>query len=538
MVQITRLMALTTLGITPTQNEATALISVLDTTDYAGQGIPTDGTYTIGGYLRIQLSGPSGLVTIYDNLGGGTADIDPNVSLTSTSTINLPLGTDGLSLPGTYIYTYNVVVTQTVPGDIADVTDTFTYTYDLDKVNVSMTRFINCQSSTISSYDTTDYGVYATTISRAHTLYPPPASGLSNQTVSSTLNVYPPNIATTTWTQGVVTDVTYTLTDGLLVQRQISGSAEFAVVCDVGISSILCCVDKLMKMWMSFECKNPARYSEMYEQTIKPMLAAMQMYDESLIAGDTNKASYWYDKIVSISGCDDSCGCVSGDPEIVYPSGVAGNNFVVDSPDSSITVTSDISGSTVTYHVQLSAALQSIIGNLYNTTVSGSTYIDVVSSGTNPKDYQVSLNGTAVSGLVQRMSYKFSVDTSIVGPNFIGMNTDTLLNFGNNFNSFGSQTFAFGQNSPNQPTDLAIITITDAMVDSSIPFMVSAQVNSYDTTLQVTAQKTIEAEVLFVNTVSNIITIRLYNVGTGQPYTLSDIQTQYPIVTVGVTILS
>jgi len=532
-------MALTTLGITPTQNEATALISVLDTTDYAGQGIPTDGTYTIGSYLRIQLSGPSGLTTIYDNLGGGTPDIDPNVSLNSTSTINLPLGTDGLSLPGTYIYTYNVVVTQTTPGDIADVTQSFDYTYDLDKVSVSMTRFINCQSSTISSYDTTDYGVYATTISRAHTLYPPPASGLSNQTVTSTLNVYPPNIATTTWTQGVVTDVTYTLTDGLIVQRQISGSNEFAVVCDVGISSILCCVDKLMKRWMSYECKNPSQYSEMWEQTIKPMLAAMQMYDESQIAGDTNKASYWYDQIVQISGCDDSCGCVSGDPQIVYPSGVAGNNFVVDSPDNSITVTSDISGSTVTYHVQLSAALQNIIGSLYNTTVSGSTYIDVVSTGTNPKNYQVSLNSSAVSALVERMSYKFSIDTSATdGSNYLVLTKQRLLIFGTNWNPYGAQTIRLGQTNPNLSTDVAIITIQDALIDPSIPCVVETSINATDDVLvSPLGQTIIESEVLFVDTTNNIITVRLVNPATGQPYTLADIKSYFTYLSLGVNIL-
>lgn len=532
-------MALTTLAFQPTFNEATIKITGNDTTDYAGQGIPLDGTYTIGGYLMIQLSGPSGVTTVYNNLGGVTADVDPNVSLGTVNNIDLPLSTDGRALPGTYVFTYNVKVLSGLTV-VADVTQNFTFTYDLDAVTASLSSIVNCQSSTVTSYDNTNYGTYATTITRAHTLYPPPSSGLPNQTVSSSVNIYPNNIVTTTWTQGISTDVTYTLPDGLIVQRNIVGTREFQVVCDTGLSTVMCCLDKLKTRFDSLLTKNPTQAALFFEETFEPTCQAMLFYYSAVQSGDANLADKYYAQVLSTSGCDSSCGCDDGTPQQVYPSGSAANNYAIDSPDNSISVTSDTAGSTVTFHLQVSAALQAAIGALHNTTVSTATptYITINQTGTGPVDFSVDFNDAPVSDLVGVSVKQFVLDPTATdgAGNYYVLATNNINQQGSGFQSTGSQTFALGQFTPNLSTDVALIKLNNVLADNANPSAVFAQVNGFLDALDVTAQHTLDCEVLIVRDPEPAIVLRLFNPATGQPYTLADLKGAYQTILVACTI--
>lgn len=519
-------MALTTISARTTLNNVNQQIVVEDTTDYAGQGVPLDGTWTIGGRISIYLTSASGVSTVYDNLSGFGADIDPNGGLTNTVPISLPLDTDGNIKQGTY--TVNYVLTGEDPdGNPVNLSVTYNYDYDMDLPEVCLTVSINCVSSIVTSYDETNYGAYATTTARVHTLYPPPASPMAVVTGTTSVLNAGPNIYDTTWTQKVVTTVTYTFPDGLLAVLELTGSREFGVTCDIGLGKIFCCLDKLEKRYDSALTQNPVRAKEMYQDTIKPTQEAMLFYKSALDAGDSTRAAYWYAQIIARSGCGEDCGCSSDGPQQVYPALGSVGQFVVDSPDNSISVIPEVAGSITTFHIQVSSALQLLIASMFNTTVSTTTpsYLEIVQTGTGSnRNYEINFLPTAITGAANACVKQLVIDLGLdVTADFLEFSKTDLVNQGAKITNVGSQTVLLGTNVPNQSTDIAVFILNGLLVTGTDPIMVDAKVMRSNTALVLTNTKNIEAEVFWINTTTGAIYVRLYNPQTGQPYTLGDI---------------
>ena len=519
-------MALTTISIRTTLNNVNQQIVIEDTTDYAGQGVPLDGTWPIGGRISVILTSASGTSTVYDNLAGVNADIDPNASLTNAYPINLPLDTDGNIKQGTY--TVNYVMTGEDPlGNTVNISITNTYDYDMDLPEVCLSVSINCVSSIITSYDETDYGAYATTTSRVHTLYPPPASPMAVVTGSTSVLNAGPNIYDTTWTQKVVSTVTYTFPDGLLAVLELTGSREFGVTCDVGLGRIFCCLDKLQKRYDSALTQNAVRAVQMYEDTIKPTNEAMLMYKSALDAGDTNRAAYWYAQIIARSGCGEDCGCSSDGPQQIYPALGSVGQFEVDSPDNSISVIPEVNGSITTFHIQVSAAIQALISNLFSTTITTATpsYLDIVQSGTGSnRNYNIDFIPTAITGASNSCVKQFVIEQGLdLTADYLEFTQTNLVNQGAKITNVGLQTVLLGTTVPNQSTDVAVFIISGVLVTGTDPIAVDAKVMRSNTLLTYTNTKNIEAEVFWINTTTGAIYVRLYNPQTGQPYTLGDV---------------
>lgn len=519
-------MALTTVSTRTTLNNATQQIIVEDTTDYAAQGVPLDGTWPIAGRISIYLTSASGTSTVYDNLAGVNPDIDPNAGLTNTIPISLPLDSDGNAKLGTYTVTYTVTGQDNLGNDVS-VTSTATYDYDMSLPEVCLSVSINCVSSIITSYDETDYGSYATNIARVHTLYPPPASPMAVVTGTTSVLNAGPNIYDTTWTQGVVSTVTYTFPDGLLAVIELEGSREFGVTCDVGLGRIFCCLEKLQKRYDNALCQNPVKAAAMYEDTIKPTNEAMLMYKSALDAGATNSAAYWYAQIIARSGCGEDCGCSADGPQQIYPAFASVGQFIVDSPDNSIAVIPEVNGTITTFHIQVSAAIQNLIANLFSTTVSTGTpsYLTITPSGTGSnRNYNIDFVPTAITGASNACVKRFVINPSLdLTADFIEFTQDNLVNQGTKISNVGSQTVLLGTTVPNQSTDVAVFIISGVLVTGTDPISVSANVMGSNTVLSYTNTKNLEAEILFVNTTTGVIYVRLYNPQTGQPYTLGDL---------------
>lgn len=519
-------MALTTISIRTTLNNVTQQIVVEDTTDYAGQGVVLDGTWTIAGRISVYLTSASGVSTVYDNLAGLNPDIDPNAGLTNTIPITLPLDTDGNIKQGTYTVNY-VLAGEDPLGATINLSITNNYDYDMELPEVCLTVSINCVSSIVTSFDETDYGTYATTTARVHTLYPPPASPMAVVTGTTSVLNAGPNIYDTTWTQKVVTTVTYTFPDGLLAVLLLEGSREFGVTCDIGLGKIFCCIDKLQKRYDSALTQNPVRAKEMYEDTIKPTNEAMLMYKSALDAGDTTRVAYWYAQIIARSGCGEDCGCSSDGPQQVYPALGSVGQFVVDSPDNSISVIPEVNGSITTFHVQVSTAIQNLIASLFSTTVTTATpsYLDVTVSGTGSnRAYNVDFVPGAITGAANSCVKRFLIDLTLnATADYLEFSQSNLVNQGTKITNVGSQTVLLGTTVPNQSTDIAVFIISGVLVTGTDPIMVDAKVMRSNTTLTYTNTKNIEAEVFWINTTTGAIYVRLYNPQTGQPYTLGDI---------------
>ena len=523
-------MALTTLSITPTFNNISGKIVVEDTTDYVGQGIPLDGTYNVRGYLRITVQSSTGTQVIYDNLGGSSPDIDPVVSTVSTTDIDLPKASDGNILQGAYTVEYNVIVSDPDQVDviIANVTTAPSYTYDIDIPVACLTADVNCQGATITSYDSTDYGLYAS-VSRLHTLYPPPATGQSAITgTQATLSSGSP-IYDKTWTQEIESTVTYTFPDGLIAVVSVSGVREIPVVCDLGMSKIFCCLNKVFSRYNSLLTKNVTAAQTLYQDTIVPMLSAMVMYNAAVAAGNTNGATKYYAQTIEASGCGDDCGCSSTEPQLIQPNIGSSNVTVVTSPDNSISVVPVVDGITTTYQIQVSAALQAVLANLKNTVVSTNTpsYISVTSTTVgNTVTYYIDYTPTGALGysLSEKRLYIDTATTGTSPSNYMEVTPQEVANIGSNIVSPASaHVILLGETVPNASTDVAVVQMSNILVDGSKNYNVQANVMSAYGTASTTAMKNIEAEVLYANSSSGNVYLRLYNPITGQPYTLGDL---------------
>jgi hypothetical protein len=519
-------MALTSVSTRTTLNNANQQIVVEDITDYAAQGVPLDGTWPIGGRLRITLTSASGTSTVYDNLAGVNADIDPNVGPTNNIPISLPLDSNGNIRQGTYVVVY-VMTGQDSVGNEINLSVSNTYDYDMTLPEVCLSVSINCVSSIVTSYDETDYGAYSTTIARVHTLYPPPTSPMAIVTGTTAVLNAGPNIYDSTWTQGVVTTVTYTFPDGLLAVLLLEGSREFGVTCDVGLGRIFCCLEKLQKRYDSALTQNPIRAAVMFEDTIEPTNQAMLMYKSALDAGASTSAAYWYAQIIARSGCGEDCGCSSDGPQQVYPALGSVGQFVVDSPDNSIAVIPTVVGNITTFHIQVSAAIQALISNLFSTTVSTNTpsYLDVILTGTGSnRNYEVNFIPTAVSGSNNMCVKRFVIDPTLNNTaHYLEFTQNDIVNQGALINNVGAQLVRLGSNNPNVSTDVAVFYIYNVLINVLDPYSVQTCVMRSESLGTVTNTKNIEAEVFYIGVGSSIIMIRLYNPQTGQPYTLGDL---------------
>ena len=539
-------MALTTLAIQPTFNNISGQIIVDDQTDYVGQGIPLDGTYTVRGFLAITLASSTGTSTIYNNIGGTTPDIDPNTSTTSVLTIDLPKDSGGNILQGTYSIVYNVIVgdPDQVGVIVADVTDGFSYTYQQDLPTVCLTSDVNCQGATITSYDSTDYGLYAT-VDRTHNLYPPPATGATTITgTQASLSSGSP-IYDKTWTQEVISTVTYNFPSGLIAIVGVEGSREIPVVCDLGMSKIFCCLKKVFDRYNRLYAVNIVKANDLYIDTVKPMLEAMVMYNAAVAAGNTNGASYYYNLTIETSECGEDCGCSSSDPQLIEPNIGSSNVTIVTSPDNSISVVPVVDGITTTYQIQVSAALQAALSAIKNTVVTTATptYLEVTSATVgNTTTYTV--NYKPVGGLGYSTSMKrLLIDTATTGTspaNYMEVTSSEVANIGANIVSPAtSHTVLLGQTVPNASSDAALVTIGNVLVDGTLPYQVTAEVMGKYSTAVVGSLADLDVEVLYSNVSSGAVTLRLINPTSGNPYTLADLNTKgYGSIYVTLTINS
>jgi hypothetical protein len=524
-------MALTTSAILiqPTLDNVNALITVEDLTDYVGNGINL-GTTQVNGYIKITLNSSTGTSVIYDNIGGATPDVDYNNSPISTSTINLPVDANGYALQGTYTIEYNVeaYLFASPNPPLYYLFKTFTYLLQQDKPVVCLAADVSCSASSITSYDTTAYGTYSS-VSRVHTLYPPPASGyIPVVGIQATLSSGSP-IVDKTWTQEVQSTVTYTYPNGLIFIVYVEGVREIPVVCDFGMNKIFCCLKKVFDRYNTLQTRNITAADAMYEDTVKPMLEAMVMYNAALDAGNPTSAAYYYDLTIQVSGCGEDCGCTGSTPQVVNPSAGVTNIVIVDSPDNSISVNPVIVGNTTTYEVQVSSTIQNALNALKNTVITTTTPSTLaISSNTvgNTTTYNINYVSSPTPLGYNLCEKLISINTTTTGTfpsNYLTLTKTDIVNSGANIDVPANHSVLLGQSSPNVSTDYALINVSGIFVTPTNPFTINAQIISKYNSLIPTIAFDLACEVLHCNTTTGEITIRLINPITGQPYKLSQL---------------
>ena len=523
-------MALTTVSLSTTFNTIAGNIVPQDVTNYLSQGIDFSGDGQAFGYLKVEFNAGLGFTTLYDNLSGIPSSADSANGVFSTQ-VAYPTTVDGAPLPAAYRLTYKVVADTSAgnPGNIqTTVTQSFEYEYSLGTIDICINTTVNCAASSLSSADDSVYtqlGATINSIVRAHTLYPPPASGLAIAGPLDLQEILYTPIATTTWTAELISTVTYTQDlDGLIVIFDFVGSKEFQVSCDTNLSRVLCCLTTMQSRYETLLSKNPVKAEAYGQSVVQPTLSHLVLFLAAQSAGNLQKMDEQYEALIRSSNCTGDCQDCGGTstPAIIQSTNNsgAGNVYLLQSPNNTITIGSSVVGATTVFSIDVSQAIMNIISQLVVTTVStNSPYLLIAPSGSNPKDYQIRWVGPTISTaeVLDQVITFTAGNTS----NYMDAVVQTIEKLGNGWEA--TPVYKLGQSSPNVSTDTAFITITNLFSTPGSTFSVSTQTNKFNSTFVYSLYKGCECEVVFVDYVAGSVTIRLYDVATGLPILLSDL---------------
>lgn len=521
-------MSLTNTLIKSTFNRITGKVVIQDITDYAGQGVDVN-TVTVAGYLKLEYDSGAGWVAFYNNIGGGTPDITPPSNYINAVDIAIPLDSDGLPLAAKYRFTYVVSVTDGSGESIT--TDIFDYEYTIVDPEICISTTVNCAQSKNTSVDVTNYNLVNVTIeslTKVHTLYPPPTSGLSDLVSSVTTLNYTP-IANGTWTAEIIATVIYQQADGLFVTVELNGIKEFTVTCDTKLSKVLCCLNSLDKTYNSLLTSNPSKAQVFFDNTYQPTFRYVVLFLAAQSAGNATKAGIYYNNISEYSGCGD-CSC-NDDITIVPAENTGGNNQIynVDSPTGTVSVVTQINGSTTTFHLEVSTSILNIINNIGNlvTVVSGDDYITVTPSGSAPKVFTVTYTGPIPHSNQQvQKRYKITPGDGAPGSAFLDLEVTEIINEGNDVSKPNVHANILGTTSPNANTDIAILRLSNFLTANKQYIASANLMRMSDTNFgEPLDMQDIEVEILWFDpaSVTGYVVIRLYSNSTGQAFSLQEL---------------
>lgn len=296
---------ISTFNLTPTL----PLLVVVDTSDYAGQGI---STANVNGCLTV--ISPSGS-TIYANSDFSDNGCDIKVSASTTNQIPIFLPFTGVKLveQGTYTILYTVKDITSAPVEY-----TKTNVYDNEYISpvVHISQIANVIGQLWSQTDETDYvvnSVAPSVLTRTNTLiYPPgiPGGPPANVTTAAA------TLRTTIFFNGpqtstVSTVLSYTYTDGLIVTDTVFGS-KVKIVDGAFYCSIACGFKTFVKKMARYKCSDIAAF-EANEDNLLLLISYKVSIDMLLDCGaDDNDVSDFLCKINDIIG-DCNCGCDDDD---------------------------------------------------------------------------------------------------------------------------------------------------------------------------------------------------------------------------------
>lgn len=495
-------MAAPTLSFNTTFDRSTGKIILTDTTNYATFINLSNPANYVNGYIRITYTTGSGSIVLYDNLGGATPDIElVGGVLVWNADINIPLTTAGNPLPADYTVLYQSNSGfSTIGNSTYSLNATNTYTYNIVDPSICIETVVDCATSTATSTDVTSYDIQnATIISivRAHTQYPPPASGYTVNGPYNLITVNYTPIVTTTWTIEIISTVTYLLTSGLYVIVQLTGIKEFQVLCDTNLSKILCCLTDLQKQYEALECSNPVKAENFKTNRLDPTQQHLLLFLAAQTAGNQTKMDQQYAAILEVSGCSESCNCNGTTPTAVNPSqGGPAALFNIDSPLNTVQVTSTSAGNLTTFHLDVSTTIQNAV-NSFLTNPLGYSY----------SSKQIVIDTTVIGGPPNNYLNATQVDIAAVGPNIKPTSQHQIF---------------FGQTSPNSSTNYAEILIYNFLNNTLSPTNFSAQIMTTRTPgWSGSIIYDINCEIMQWS--AGILKLRLVNPISGQPLKLSDL---------------
>lgn len=434
-------MALTTVNIKTTFDYSTSpkKFTFQDISDYAGQGIALTDVVGV-----IKIVAPSGM-TVYNNTNFNSPDINPDVSLINSTTINLPLDSNNVPLQGDYTITYTVRVNPTslvASYDVAVEKET-THTYSSPVVSLDISA--NLVLPSMTSTDNTSYtktnslgSPVTPTIVRAHTLFYPPTTGAAAITGTgaslSTSVVYGLSGSSLQYSSSLTSDLTYNFGSDFYVVDEVKGTDRFNLDIDENLCNIYCGINNLFNNWQTYKGTTRGdEYFAKFQQVTALGLAAQVAID----CGETQDVNGYFEQMRKIGGFTADCECGDGTPTLL--TGLGGSGTVVVQAGSGIEVATSTSGTTTYYTVSIATATLTKINNSYNSTVAAGAGISVatVTDANGNKTYTVTNTATAPSTVAQQFTITFSSGSlpTITSNNSIVYGTKTqTATIANDFN--------------------------------------------------------------------------------------------------------
>ena len=406
-------MALTTTSFGTTFNLSVTpnVFIFTDTTDYTGQGISASDCACV-----LEITAPGGAI-IYNNTNFSVPDINPGVSPLNIIPIQVPLGANGLPVPGSYTFQ---MTTQVDDGIVTPytVTTSYSFTYSYVSPVVSINQTANCVTPLFTSTDNTVYTVnnVIPTISRQHDIYFPIGSGLSTATGSAQVITLGANqFANGTQTTQITTGLTYQMNSNVSILDTVTGALEIQVSCE-WTCQISCCLKALNNRMESQRSSNYQAFlqtKDIFTQVMSKVTLIMQM----LTCGQEDGVNAIISQIQELANCTDDC-CGQDTPSLVngLSGGAGSSNIIVDSGGSPTVVTSVTVGDTTTYTVSLDPAFVTQVNNSYNTVVASGTGITFTPSG--PVNGVVTYTPTITNAPANSIAFKIKL-----------IGTDTTLTY-------------------------------------------------------------------------------------------------------------
>lgn len=290
-------------------------LDLTDLTNFAGLGVIAPNTWA----TLVKIVDPTGAI-IYQNAGFDTdnynsPDFDNN---TNTLAESIPTDVLGNYITGTYTIDLKCEVIQ---GDdtIYGSATTTSFVCGCTTV-VSIDVDVDYATAVITTTDTTNYGAYVS-LTRNHTIYPPPISGLPSQSTSDTTNVYT-NIVTTTWSVQIESTIVTLKANDTYITCEVSGSKEFLVEADTLCKTL--CVLKTYRadLFKRFGKVNTAEMERAWSLAMDEYVLAIQA---TRCGRPQSEVQGYIDKAYAILGIDPSCdcGCSANDnPTPVVPTSI------------------------------------------------------------------------------------------------------------------------------------------------------------------------------------------------------------------------
>ena len=349
-----------------------------DTTDYSGQGIAL--TSVVG---CLSITAPSGVV-VYNNTNFNSPDINPDVSLENSTTIQLPLLGNGTVQQGTYSITYTVQVAATTLTSAYTVSETKTINFTYSTPTGDLDIEVDLTAPLMTSTDNTNYTIsingspFNPTITRDHRLYYPATLGVSPITgtgsVVSTATFYAQANVTLVYTSSLTSELSYDLGNGFYILDEMDAYGQFDLNTDTTLCDLYCGIKTLYNNWQY--CKGTPRGNDYLNKLIQ-VTAIGDLLQSAIDCGKTADVATYAAMIREIGQFTEDCACSNGTPVLV--TGTGGSGTVIVEAGTGMSVATSVSGTTTTYTVSLSNANVTKLSGLRNTDVSAGTGISVSS---------------------------------------------------------------------------------------------------------------------------------------------------------------